>query len=69
MNELPSVALTKRFLAVCQAYGSERLALRVMASGRNAGVGSLPGTNDWTAWDADQMRVAVEYLERKRGIR
>ena len=41
MNELPSVALTKRFLARCQDYGSERLAVRVVASGRNAGAAGL----------------------------
>ena len=69
MNELPSVALTKRFLAMCQDYGSERLAVTVIASGRNAGVPRLPKSNDWTAWDAEQLRVAVEYLEHKRGLR
>ena len=69
MHDLPSVALTKRFLAVCHDYGSERLAVRVVASGRNAGAAGLPDTDDWTAWDADQMRAAVDYLERKRGVR
>ena len=47
MNELPSVALTKRFLALCQDYGSERLAVRVIASGRNAGAAGLPESDDW----------------------
>ena len=69
MNELPSVALTMRFLALCQVYGSERLAVRVVASGRNAGVAGLPATDEWTEWDADEMRAAVNYLERKRGVR
>ena len=69
MNELPSVALTKRFLARCQDYGSERLAVKVVASGRNAGAAGLPATDDWTEWDADEMRAAVNYLERKRGVR
>ena len=69
MNELPSVALTRRFLALCQDYGSERLAVRVVASGRNTGAARLPKTDDWTAWDAVEMRAAVEYLERKRGRR
>ena len=69
MNGPPSVALTKRFLSLCQDYGSERLAVRVVASGRNAGAAELPATDDWTEWDADQMRVAVNYLERKRGVR
>ena len=69
MNELPSVALAQRFLARCQDYGSERLAVRVVASGRNAGAARLPATDDWTEWDADEMRAAVNYLERKRGVR
>ena len=68
MNELPSVALTVRFLAVCKDYGSERLAIRVVAPGRNTGVPGLPESNDWMQWDADQMRAAVEHLERKRDI-
>ena len=69
MNALPSVALMKRFLGLCQDYGSERLAVRVVASGRNAGVVGLPATDDWTQRDADEMRAAVNYLERKRGVR
>ena len=69
MNALPSVALTMRFLALCQDYGSERLAVRVVASGRNTGAAGLPATDDWTEWDADEMRAAVDYLERKRGAR
>lgn len=69
LNELPSVALTQRFLSLCEDYGSQRLVVRLVASGRNAGVPGLPETDDWTAWDADQMRAAVEHLERKRGVR
>jgi len=69
LNELPSVALTQRFLSLCEDYGSQRLVIRLVASGRNAGVPGLPETDDWTAWDADQMRAAVEHLEQKRGIR
>ena len=69
LNELPSVALTQRFLSLCEDYGSQRLVVRLVASGRNAGVAGLPETDDWTAWDADQMRAAVEHLEHKRGIR
>ena len=42
MSELPSVALTRRFLASCQDYGSERLAVRVVAVGRSTGVQRLP---------------------------
>ena len=29
----------------------------------------LPMSDDWTTWDAQQMRVAVEYLRRKHGDR
>ena len=68
-NELPSVALTRRFLAECQHYGSERLATGVVAVGRSTGVPGLPANADWTTWDAHEMRAAVEYLERKRGFR
>ncbi len=66
VGELPSVALTRRFLALCQEYGSERLAVRVVAVGRSTGVQRLPESDDWTAWDAEQMRAAVDYLEHKR---
>ncbi len=65
MNELPSVALTQRFLALCQKHGSQRLAVSMVAVGRSTGVPGLPASNDWTAWDAEEMRAAVEYLERK----
>ena len=67
VNELPSVALTTRFLAVCQQHGSERLAVSIVAAGRSAGVPRLPQSNDWTAWNADEMRAAVEHLQRKLG--
>ena len=66
VHELPSVALTTRFLALCQEYGAERLAVSIVAAGRSTGVPGLPQSDDWTAWDADQMRAAVDYLERKR---
>ena len=67
VNELPSVALTTKFLALCQQYGSERLAGRIVAAGRSAGVPGLPDNDDWTAWNADEMRAAIEHLQRKRG--
>ena len=67
VNELPSVALTTKFLAVCEQYGSQRLAVRIVIAGRSAGVAGLPEDNDWTAWNADEMRAAVEHLQRKRG--
>lgn len=62
VDELPSVALTTKFLALCEQYGSERLAVRIVAAGRSAGVPGLPEDDDWTAWDADEMRAAVEHL-------
>ena len=68
-NDLPSVAMTARFLALCDAYGSQQLAIHIVAAGRNTGVGGLPATNDWSEWKAGEMRAAVEYLEHKRGMR
>ena len=66
MNELPLVPLTQRFLALCQYHGSQRLTVRLVAVGRSTGVPGLPPGDDWTAWDADEMRAAVEYLEQMR---
>lgn len=66
MNALPSVALTQRFLTLCQAYGSQRLVVRMVAVGRSTGVSGLPESDDWTAWDNEEMRAAVEYIERMR---
>lgn len=68
VNELPSVALTTRFLALCQEYGSEQLAVSIVAAGRSTGVSGLPQSKDWTAWNAEEMRAAVEHLQRKRGM-
>ena len=67
VNELPSVALTTKFLEVCQQYGSERLAVSIVAAGRSTGMPGLPQNNDWTAWNADEMRAAVEHLQHKLG--
>lgn len=69
MNELPSVALTQRFLALCQEYRSQHLAVKMVAVGRDTGVSGLPASDDWTAWDAHEMRATVEYLRHKRGGR
>ena len=66
MNELPSVAMTRRFLSECQRHGSERLAVRLVVLGQRAGVPGLPASADWAEWDADQMRAVVDYLERNR---
>ena len=67
VDELPSVALTTRFLALCQQCGSEQLAVRIVAAGRSVGVPRLPQSSDWTAWNADEMRSAVDHLQRKLG--
>ena len=67
-NELPSVALTTRFLVLCRQYGSEQLAVSIVAAGRSTGVPGLPQSNDWTAWNASEMRAAVEHLQRKLGM-
>ena len=66
VNELPSVALTQRFLALCEHHGSQRLVVKLVAVGWGTGVPGLPETDDWTAWDAVQMRAAVDYLEQMR---
>ena len=68
VNELPSVTLTTKFLVLCQQYGSERLAVRIVAAGRSAGMSGLPQSDDWTAWNADEMRAAVEHLQHKCGV-
>ena len=67
VNELPSVALTTKFLELCQQHGFEQLAVRIVAAGRSTGVPGLPQGNDWTAWNADQMRAAIEHLQHKLG--
>lgn len=66
-NELSSVALTTKFLAVCERYGSQRLAVKIIIAGRSAGVPGLAENNDWMAWNADEMRAAVKDRQRKRG--
>ena len=44
-----------------------RPAVRIVAAGRSTGVAGFPEDDDWTAWNADEMRAAVEHLQRKRG--
>ena len=66
MNELPSVALTQRFLAVCEYHGSQRLAVSLVVVARGAGVPGLPRADDWTAWNAEEMAAVVDYLEQMR---
>ncbi len=67
VNELPSVALTTTFLALCQQCGSEQLAVSTVSAGRSTGLPGLPHSKDWTAWNADEMQEAVQYLRRKLG--
>ena len=45
-GELPSVAMTTRFLALCQHYGCEALAVRMVTAGRSTGVANLPPRDD-----------------------
>ena len=68
VNESPSPALTRRFLALCEQYGSQRLAVQVVAVDRSTGVEGLPASDDWNTWDAGEMQAAVDYLRRKRGL-
>ena len=63
-DALPSVDTTMRFLAVCERYGSEESAVAAVARGRRAGVSGLPCRDDWPAWNAAEMRTAVDYLEQ-----
>ena len=44
-----------------QYHGAQRLAVRLVAVGRGTGVPGLPPGDDWTAWDAEEMRAAVDY--------
>ena len=69
MEELSSVALTEQFLRLCEQYGSQRLAVRIVAVGRDTGMAGLPASDDWTTWDAHEMRAAVDYLRRKHADR
>ena len=66
VNEFPPLPLMQRFLDLCEEYGSERLAVRLVVVGRSTGLLTLPASDDWTTWTADEMREAVEYLERHR---
>lgn len=68
-NELPSVAMTDRFLALCKHYGAQRLTIRIVAAGRNAGVDGLPQHDEWAEWNSREMRAAVDYLEQQCGTR
>lgn len=65
-GERPSVALTERFLVLCAEQGALRFAVELVAVGRSTGVPGLPASDDWTAWNADEMRAAVDYLKQMR---
>ena len=58
---------TTKFLELCRQCGSEQLAVRIVAAGRSTGAPGLPQGNDWTAWNADEMRAALEHLQHKLG--
>ncbi len=68
-DELPSVELTTKFLALCDLFGSERATVGAIALGRRSGVPGLPERADWASWNAGEMRAAVEYLEVRSSMR
>ena len=41
--------------------------MKIVVAGRGAGMPGLPDNDDWTASNADEMRAALEHLQRKRG--
>ena len=63
-DTLPSVETTMQFLALCERYGSEASAVAAVVRGRRADVPGLPCRDDWPAWNAAEMREAVDYLEQ-----
>ena len=67
-HALPSVEMTRRFLALCDRCGSDRDAVAVVARGRRAGVSGLPERDDWTQWNATEMRAAVDYLQGSAAV-
>ena len=60
------MALTHRFLALCEHHGSQHLVVKLVAVGRGTVFRGFPRATTWTTWDAGQMRAAVEYLEHLR---
>lgn len=63
-DALPSVETTRRFLALCDRYGSHQEAVAAVVLGRRAGVCGLPERDAWPEWNAAEMRAAVEYLQQ-----
>ena len=66
-DTLPSVDTTMQFLALCERYGSEESAVAAVVRGRRTGVPGLPCRDDWPAWNAAEMRAAVDYLMQAGG--
>ncbi len=64
-DALPSVGMTIRFLAVCNRYGSRRVAVAIVADGRRQGLRELPDGNDWVTWNWAELGAAVDYLEKR----
>ena len=60
-DALPSVETTQKFLSLCEQYGSHEAAVAAVARRRRSGVAGLPLSDDWPAWNAADMRSAVEY--------
>ena len=60
-----SRASTRR---TAEQYGSQRLAVQIVAVSRSTGVEGLPASDDWTTWNAGEMQAAVDYLRCKRGL-
>ena len=64
-DNLPSIGITKRFLELCEQYGSQRAAVGTLVQARKRGVGGLPEPDDWTAWNDAEMTAVVEYLQSR----
>lgn len=60
---LPSVEMTRKFLALCDRCGSDAGAVAAVARGRRAGGSGLPDRDDWPEWNPAEMRAAVDYLQ------
>ena len=60
---LPSVEMTMRFLALSDPYVRRKLPSPRLARRRRSGVPGLPVRDDCPAWNAPEMKAAVEYLQ------
>ena len=61
VDELPSVALTRGSCPRASTTTRNIWWVKLVGVGRGTGVPGLPESDDWTTWDAGQMRAAVEY--------